>query len=85
MGKAWVIYLQHHEDKYSEITSFKYRSAPLQSLGMRRNIDKYLVNIQEKVEVGLSRLRELTVQAGRFCHNLGEDKNLAIAHEEIEI
>ena len=51
---------------------------------MRRNIDKYLITIQEKVELGLSRLRELTLQAGRFCHTLGEDKNLGIAAEEVE-
>ncbi len=51
---------------------------------MRRNIDKYLITIQEKVELGLSRLRELTLQAGRFCHTLGEDKNLGIDAEEVE-
>lgn len=33
------------------------------------------------MEVGLSRLRELTVQAGRFCHTLGDDKNLGISAE----
>ena len=80
--RFWRVYLQHQEDKFSERTSFRFKTAPLETKRMRVHIDKYLETAKGKIESGLARLNAVAEEWGSVLDKAQEDPVLGVGEEE---